>query len=75
MGYLRNKIIGTFFIVILSISFMPFNTYAERSCDEKKGDCYEECDEVFEGDNDIIELGRAVCKGGCQVAKLACHIF
>ena len=75
MKYLHNKIVGILMIVVLCMTFIPVNTYAERTCDQKKEDCYDECDEVYDGDSTIIEVGRATCKGGCQVAKLACNVF
>jgi len=72
MSYLRNKIAGVFMIAILSITFLPLNTQAERTCEEKKEDCFEECDALY-GDSDIVAFPRAVCKGGCEVATLICN--
>lgn len=67
-----KKISLLLLISILSIGFMG-NTYA-KSCEDKKDDCYEECEEIWDGDSIIVQIGRAVCKGGCQVAQLACNL-
>jgi hypothetical protein len=65
----------TFVLILVALFSFNFGglVYA-NSCDDKKDECYEECNETWEGDSGLIELGRATCKGGCQVGKLICNL-
>ena len=75
MKYLRSKVVGISMVLLLSMTLLPIHSSYAKSCADKKEDCNNECEEVFEGDHWTVQWGQVACKGACQVGYFVCQRF